>query len=74
MSVEFISIYEKKPGECGWYATLHCWEIQEGFFAGGSFWDGIEFTNRSNVTHWTPGSFDSEKEAKAWASENDPHL
>lgn len=37
------------PTESGWYATLTCWNPEEGFFSGADRWNGSAWSERSSV-------------------------
>jgi hypothetical protein len=73
MTVKFISVYDDKPKTRGWYATLHCWEVQEGFSPGAAFWNGAEFTTNLPISNWVDRVFDSEQDANGFAFDNDPN-
>ena len=62
------------PTEPGWYATLHCWDANEGVFPGATQWTGSawETENRHAAVVGYAGPFPSQEEASAWADVNDP--
>ena len=58
-------------GPAGWYATVHCWEPEEGMFPGAHRWDGKKWEwDGPIVAH--AGPFATKEEAKAWADAHDP--
>lgn len=73
MTVNFISVFDRGPEIKGWYATLHCWEVQEGFFPGSAFWNGEKFTNDLPISNWVDNVFLSKEEAGEYAVKNDPN-
>jgi hypothetical protein len=62
---------ESKTKPPGWYATLHCWDADEGLFPDAHFWDGNEWDWNGPITSHA-GPFESEDATKAWADEHDP--
>lgn len=67
------------PSAEGWYATLHAWDVQEGFFPDAHYWNGKEWldehgrSTNASVMHW-PTVFESYGSANAFAWEHDPDL
>lgn len=61
------------PTERGWYATVHCWDPNEGMFPGAHYWDGEQWQPRTSasIQHWRK-IFETEQEAKDYAWEHDP--
>jgi hypothetical protein len=56
----------------GWYATMHSWDIEEGAFPDGHYWDGENWSyKRCPIYLWSIRPFDTEAEAKKWAYDND---
>lgn len=55
----------------GWYATIHCWEVEEGMFPGANYWNGTSWDFKMPVFMWA-GPFLSKSEAEEWAYEHDP--
>lgn len=60
------------PTERGWYATVRCWEPEEGMFPSATFWDGERWQPETNATiqYW-PKLFGSATEAEHFAYEHD---
>jgi hypothetical protein len=57
--------------EVGWYATLFCWDSNEGTFAGGNRWFGDRWENNLPVYAWV-GPFSTMVEADEWARAHNP--
>ena len=62
--------FTEKPVKPGWYATLHCWDAQEGIFPGSNYWDG-EYWDESLPFTAYAGPFDDERSAEQWADDHD---
>lgn len=68
------------PSLAGWYATLHSWDDCEGYFPGAHYWDGARWRDGPDdtseiappVTNFSPRTFATPEEARAWADDNDP--
>ena len=73
MPNEFISIYDKTPAAKGWYATLHCYDVMEGFFPSSSYWDGEKFTSSLPISNWINKKLNNKDEAERFARESDPN-
>jgi hypothetical protein len=74
-----VNVDDKLPVESGWYATLHAWDAEEGFFPGAHYWTGSEWRENQSDTQPIIGTilpwltrFRSKVEAESYASENDP--
>lgn len=61
------------PAEPGWYATLVCWESNEGVCALVFQWDGEGWDVNTRPMAWH-GPFATREEAQDWASDHDPDL
>lgn len=61
------------PEQVGWYATLMCWDAEEGVFPGGCYWNGQEWDTNASIRYW-PIVFESKQAATDYAYENDPEL
>lgn len=61
------------PEGIGWYATLQCWDAEEGTFPGAHFWNGSDWEpdTSASVQYW-PIVFKSEVLAADYAYEHDP--
>jgi hypothetical protein len=57
--------------EVGWYATLFCWDSNEGTFAGGNRWLGDRWENNLPVYAWV-GPFSTMVKADGWARARNP--
>jgi hypothetical protein len=66
--------YASEPAIVGWYATLYCWDSNEGSFPGANWWTGMHWQEPLPVYAVSPTAFSSEEEAKAWADKHDPDL
>jgi hypothetical protein len=64
-------IYTEPINE-GWYATLYCWDPQEGTFPGPNYWDGRTWQEKLPVIAHSPVPFSSIEEAKSWGRTHDP--
>jgi hypothetical protein len=62
---------EPNAGPAGWYATTHCWDVEEGIFTGANYWDGIKWDWDGPITGHA-GPFLSESDALSWARAHDP--
>jgi hypothetical protein len=60
------------PTDSGWYATIRCWDPQEGVFPGANFWDGTEWKDGNRAIFNYHGPFPDEESAYAWAMKHDP--
>lgn len=60
------------PEQVGWYATLSCWDEEEGLFPGAHYWDGDDWQPQTSasIQYW-PIVFKSEDAAIDYAYEND---
>jgi hypothetical protein len=67
------SLEDVPPAQTGWYATLHCWEVEEGMFPDAHYWNGSEWEpeTTASILYW-PTQFDSKEEAERFARDNDP--
>jgi hypothetical protein len=65
--------YSQVPNtrEVGWYATLFCWDGNEGIFAGANRWLGDRWDNDKPVYAWA-GPFSTTAEADEWARAHNP--
>lgn len=61
------------PVEPGWYATIHCWDPDEGMFPGAHYWNGEHWQPQTSasIQHWRK-VFETELEASDYAWEHDP--
>jgi hypothetical protein len=66
------SLEDVSPEREGWYATLECWDVEEGMFPGAHYWNGTEFDCAINasISYW-PVRFDTKEEAESYAYAND---
>lgn len=71
---------DNNPTQPGWYATLHCWDADEGTFPGAHYWNGSAWQSdehsgvlqtSATIQHW-PVPFNSQEEAETYAYDNDP--
>ena len=70
----FLSfLCDSKPVEKGWYATLHCWDPQEGFFPGAAFWNGKSFDSGRPISNFVDKVFKNKEDAEKFAYDNDPN-
>lgn len=61
--------YDDKPTTAGWYAALVCYDLQEGIFPEGAWWDGNTWEHTHVVAF---GSIHpTQEEAKTTAYEHD---
>lgn len=72
-AVDDERLLDSNPTERGWYATLKCWDAEEGIFPGAHFWNGDEWQPMTfaSVQHW-PIKFETERDAEDFAYEHDP--
>jgi len=65
--------YSQVPNtrEVGWYATLFCWDSNEGIFAAGNRWLGDRWEDKYPVYAWA-GPFSTMAEADEWARAHNP--
>ena len=70
---EFISVFDRKPVDVGWYAILICWESNEGFLPCAAYWNGEKFTTDLPVSNFVDIVFPTEELAEKYAEENDPN-
>lgn len=68
ISWEFDIDHPDKPG---WYATLHCWDFEEGIFDKATEWLGEKWADDSPITAWA-GPFPDEATAQEWAENHNP--
>jgi hypothetical protein len=68
----WLSTYDDPPIEPGWYAVMRCWDVREGVNPDRDYWDGKEWKFGGPIGHHSPMTFPSDKEAQAWAYDNDP--
>jgi hypothetical protein len=64
---------ECPPEKPGWYATLYCFDPEEGTFPSESEWSGTAWSDSLPYTHRSPEPFATRHEAGRWASDNDPN-
>jgi hypothetical protein len=69
----FKPFLDDKPKVKGWYATLHCWDIEEGMFPGAAYWEGDRFDTDLPITAFIDHVFETEQAADDAAWENDPN-
>lgn len=69
---EYFDYDADAPTRPGWYATVYCWDAQEGIFAGADFWDGKVWNSGHPVSGWSRQPFESKSEAAHYAKEHDP--
>ena len=62
---------DQLPQQPGWYATLHCWDSNEGVFPRAMEWLGDRWAERLPIYAWQ-GPFPDEEAAVRWADEHDP--
>jgi hypothetical protein len=63
---------ENNPIEAGFYAVTRCWEPEEGFFPGSSYWDGTGWDDDGRaILLRSPSPFETKRDAIDWAYEND---
>ena len=63
-------IFKDVPKNPGWYATIYCWDAQEGVSVGAMKWNGKEWESAAPIQAFT-GPFKTEAEAEQWAYDND---
>ncbi len=74
---EWIHSPLRQPEKPGWYPTLYCWEVGEGFCTGAHYWDGVQWTKDGDkwsvpmVTYLDQPQEDKDK-ATYLSKENDP--
>ena len=71
-NARFISVFDAKPKNNGWYAILYCWEVQEGFFPSAAHWNGDKFDSSLPVSNWVDKIFSIKEDAAKFALDNDP--
>lgn len=71
--LEWMSIYDEIPKEIGWYATLHCWDIMEGFFAGAAHWNGERWDTTKPISNFIDRVFNEYEDALLFAEKHDPN-
>jgi hypothetical protein len=64
---------DDNPTQPGWYATLVCWDEEEGVFPGAHYWNGSSWDTRASIQYW-PIVFESKEAATDYAYDNDPEL
>jgi hypothetical protein len=67
---------DDNPTQPGWYATLVCWEVEEGMFPGAHYWNGNAWEpswRSAGIQYW-PIVFDTKEAAETYAYEHDPEL
>lgn len=70
LPAEFLWEQDNK-GEPGWYATVHCWDIQEGMFPRANLWNGEKWDwDGPIIAH--AGPFETKEAAQEWANKHDP--
>jgi hypothetical protein len=62
---------KKTPHSAGWWPVLRCWDVEEGHFPGGEYWDGSQWSARA-VVSWIDQPCSSKDGAAALAEINDP--
>ena len=61
---------EKTSGPEGWFATVLCWDPEEGCIPLAGYWNGETWGNCPVVAY--AGPFATVEEAEKWAEDNDP--
>lgn len=69
---DWLDVDEHPPETVGWYATVLCWDAQEGLIPRAEYWDGSHWVGDRPVVQRSPETFTSEPEAHAWAYAHDP--
>ena len=64
---------DENTGQPGWYATVSCWDIQEGMFPGAHYWDGMQWGSDGPIVAYC-GPFGSQADALLWARAHDPEF
>jgi hypothetical protein len=69
------TLLSDNPTSPGWYATLHCWDVEEGMFPSAHYWTGSRWQPETSagIQHW-PIMFDTEDDARQYADDNDPDI
>lgn len=75
MSLYFPDDIDEGPPKPGWYATIYCWEAEEGSFYGGLYWSGSDWRSQEDrpdmrpfpVTGYSTAPFPGRAEAEAAA-------
>lgn len=64
---------DDNPERVGWYATLICYDSEEGAFPSGCYWSGQKWNTNASVQYW-PVVFESKQAATDYAYDHDPEM
>jgi hypothetical protein len=63
----------ENAGPPGWYATVICWDVEEGMIPDADYWDGSAWREGYPVMACA-GPFETENDADDWAQSHDPEV